>query len=215
LFGAQGLTVILFLLAVYGFFKTKDRVLRGVFLLSLGLTVFHIPFTQLKIYDFLAIPVVMLAAIGITRVPLKRFRNPFIVIVVGILVVMQAQHFQITQKWWLNPEIAPTDELTDAAQWLGEHDDELVTVYAHQASAWVGILSNKLPLNPDITHLEAFSDEYKEQLRYREEIKRALEDGVPVRGLLAQRDVRYVIAPMELEAQLDLLYNNQEWGVYR
>ena len=214
LFGMHGLTIALVVLALYGFFKTKDHILRGVFILSLIFTMFHIPFTQLKIYDFLALPMIMLAALGIAEFPVKRLRTPFIVVVVIFLAFAQVQHFQAAQKFWLNPEIAPTEELADAAEWLGNHDDERVRIYAHQASAWAGILSHKLPLNPDITHLEAFSDAYKEQLAYREKVKNALENGSDVRTLLAEWNVKYAIVPIELKPSLNLIYTNGVWGVY-
>lgn len=216
LVGIEGLTPVLLPLAIIGFWKVKDVFLRGVFVFALAFTLFHIPFTQLKILDFLAVPVVMLAAIALMELQMKRAgRNAIIVAIVVCLAAVQGLHFWNTQVNWLNPDIAPTPDLTDAAEWLVEYDPSFVRVYAHQASAWVGILAHKLPLDPDITHLERFSDEYKAQLGVQKVIKDMLVRGGDVRSLLQKNDVRYLIIPVGLGKNLELLYSNGVWGVYR
>jgi hypothetical protein len=216
LFGWHGLTIVLVVLSVIGLFLVKDRVLRWVFGLSVFLTVFHVPFTQLKILDWVALPMVMLAALALTTIPRqKSVQNIIILGVVVFLAINQVNHVQVTQKWWLNPEIAPTAELTDAAQWLGKHDAAFSRVYVHQASAWGGILSRKYPLHPDITHLETFSDAYLEQLAVHDEIKQMFVAGDDASLLLRTHDVHYVIAPLELKVGLPLLYQNFVWGVYK
>jgi len=214
--GVHGLTAVLVILSVYGFFVTKDRILRGIFVFSVFFTVFHVPFTQLKILDLLAFPVVMLASLAITSLPLKTFwKKSVVVIVVVFMLIVQVNHFYVAKKWWLNPEIAPTEEFADAARWLGEYDDSVVRVYFHQASAWGGILAHKLPLEPDITHLEAFSESYRKQIDGQREIKDALADRKEIDiAIVKKYDVKYLVVPVELESQLDLLYENGVWGVY-
>jgi hypothetical protein len=216
LVGIEGLTPVLLPLAIIGFWKVKDVFLRCVFVFALVFTMFHIPFTQLKIFDFLAIPVVILASIALVELPTKRaYRNAIIVALVVCLAFVQGVHFWNTQVNWFNPEIAPTTELADAAEWLARYDPSFVRMYAHQASAWTGVLAHKLPLNPDITHLERFSDEYREQLAVQKEIKETLIEGRDVQSLLHEHDIRYLIIPFGLGQDLELLYSNGVWGVYR
>ena len=203
----HGLTLVLLIPAVYGFFMTKDKILRGMFVFSILFSIFHLPFTQLKILDLLAFPVVMLASLALASLPLKTFwRKSVIAIVVICMVFVQLNHFSTVEKWWLNPEIAPTEEFADAARWLGSYDDSFVRTYFYQASAWGGILAHKLPLDPDITHLEAFSDAYKEQINAQRRIK----EGVVDSGY----DVRYFVLPVDKRFEGTLLYSNEAWSVY-
>lgn len=213
----HGLTAVMMILAVYGFFIAKDKVLRGMFVLSVLFSVFHIPFTQLKILDLLAFPTAMLASLTFASLPLKGYwKKSVVVVVIVFMLIVQVNHFYVAKKWWLNPEIAPTPEFADAARWLGEYDDAFVRVYFHQASAWGGILAHKPPLNPDITHLEAFSDAYKEQIDGQRKIKEALTANGEIDSAIVQRyNLRYFIVPVELKPSLELLYSNGKWGVYR
>ena len=224
LFSAHGITLLLFALALYGWLKVRDRsderadyALRGMFVFCLVLTVFHVPFTQLKMLDLLALPTVMLAALGLTAVSLKSsWRNLLVAAVLIFLAVGQVQHFIHVRENWFNPEIAPTEELIDAARWLKYYDNSFVRVYVHQASAWGGILSHKIPLYPDITRLETFSPSYKEQLDAQEMIKDALTNDKEIDEYLIQEyGVQYFIVPVELQPKLELLYMNGVWGVYR
>ncbi|HLC74701.1 MAG TPA: hypothetical protein VJH88_02490 [Candidatus Nanoarchaeia archaeon] len=216
---AHGLTLVLMVLASYGLLTVKDRVLRGLFVVCVVLSVYHIPFTQLKMFDLLAVPAVMLAAIGLSAISLKSFwKKSVVVIVVIFMLMLQVNHFWVAKNWWLNPEIAPTEEFTDAARWLRSYDDTFTRVFFYQASAWGGVLSGKLPLDPDITHLEAFSDDYKEQVEGQRKIKEALVDGEGIDADIVERyDIKYFVLPVEFAGELksDLLYSNDVWGVYR
>ena len=215
--GVHGLTAVLVILSVYGFFVTKDRILRGIFVFSVFFTAFHVPFTQLKILDLLAFPVVILASLALVSLPLKSYwKKSVVVIVVIFMLIVQVNHFYVAEKWWLNPEIAPTEEFADAARWLGEYDDSFVRVYFHQASAWGGILSHKLPLEPDITHLEAFSESYKKQIEGQREIKNSLAETKEVEGdVVRAYDIRYFVIQVDKAGRLEQLYSNDVWGVYR
>lgn len=243
LFGVHGLTVFMVPLALLGFFRVKDRWLRLFFAFGLVFTVFHIPFTQLKIYDLFVLPVIVLASAGIVEVvgrvgvrlnEMDRFgverRKGGVgvmgaVAVVALVVVMgvlQVQHFQNAWVNWFNPEIAPTPELADAAQWLGEHDKRAVRIYAHQASAWAGVLSGKLPLNPDINYVEAFSEEYKKQLYWQQKMRKLFLEGGnrnesvgDYSDAAREYDVLYLLLPLREEiGGLRKLYNNGVWAVY-
>lgn len=214
LFGMSGLTVLIMLLALAGFFAVRDRVLRGFFAVCAAFTVFHLPFTQLKILDLLALPAVALAALGLVRLGGKRWKLAAGIAIVALLAV-QVEHFGRARADWFNPEIAPGAELIDAAGWLGEFDRRGVRIYAHEASAWAGVLAGKLPLDPDVSFIEAFSDDYKNQLAAQEEIRLRLEAGEDARELLEKHDIRYLLVPKRIATGLALLYANSEWGVYR
>ncbi len=215
LFGAHGLG-ILAPLAAYGVFKVRDWWVRGFFAVGLAFTLFHIPFTQLKIYDLLVLPVIVLASLGVYELSLLfKDRGGYLAAALCVFLflgLVQVQHFENARVNWFNPEIAPTAELADAARWLAVYDPRPVKIYAHSASAWVGILSLKLPLDPDIAHIEAFSKAYREQLDMQAAIKMVLSAGSDSRLVSG---VSYLIVPVSVDVMLPPIYRNDKWAVYR
>ena len=214
LFGVHGLTVLVVLLALAGFFTTKDVLLRGFFAVCAAFTVFHLPFTQLKVLDLLALPAVALAAIGLVRLGGKRWKLAAGIAIVALLAV-QVEHFGRARADWFNHEIAPGAELIDAAEWLGEFDQRRVRIYAHEASVWAGVLAGKLPLDPGVSFIEAFSGDYKEQLAMNSEIKKVVNEGKDVHNLLEKYGVEYALVPRNKQTDAELLYQNSGWAVYR
>lgn len=217
LFGIHGFTVILFILALFGFFCVRDGWLRAFFVVGVALSVFHLPLTQLKVYDMTGIVVLVLAALGMEKMIRglnKRWRMVGVALVLVVLGVVQVVHIQRGLENWFNPEIAPTSELAEAARWLAEHDPQMVRVYAHRASAWVGVLAQKLPLNPDVSYIEVFTPHYKEQLAAQEEVGKWLERGWNASEMLRRWDVEYIIVPSEIGVGLPLVYGKGGLNVY-
>ncbi len=219
LFGTSGFGPLVLLLAVIGLFFVKERLVKGLFLFCLAFTVFHLPLTQLKIYDLLALPTIILSSIGIINLKLKeKHLKALLIFIVGILAVLQVQHFINAKENWLNKEVAPDEQLVDAAEWLSGYDNEFVRIYSYKATAWTGILANKMPIEPEVTKLEVYSEGYRKQIAVNNLIKEKLEKGEDVKGLLDEYNIKYVLIPNEIKIKngnLSLIYGNMGWDVYQ
>ncbi len=217
LFGFGFFTPVLIPLALLGFCRTRDRFLRLFFVFSLAFTVFHLPYTQLKILDMLSIPVIILAAAGISSIELKlgrkQYSAAFIIIVFAFLFCSQINHYVNAKNLWGNPNVPP-DALIESSLWLKDYDSTRQRIYTSRASAWAGVISNKLPLNPDISYLESFSDEYRQQLADWKEIGAGISRKADFSQLLKKWNISYLISEENITAGCLRKIHSGAWNVY-
>jgi hypothetical protein len=214
LFGLDYFTPLILVLSFIGLSVTKDRFIKIFFIACFAFSVFHVPYTQLKIFDVLTIPAALLASFGVIEVS-KYFRNrgPLVIIFfVAMLLAFQLYHFSYAKNVWFDPEISAEPSLQEAALWLGEHDKNNVKVYVDRAPAWFGVLSGKIPLEPEISYLEKFSDAYMKQRETNQKIKEGLKAGESIRDLAEQAGLKYVIT--NEKSDLSLIYTNSAWSIY-
>ncbi|MCX6818098.1 MAG: hypothetical protein NTU57_04540 [Candidatus Aenigmarchaeota archaeon] len=218
LFGLNYFTPVIIALSMFGFLKAKDRFIRLFFAATLVFSVYHIPYTQLKIFDTLAIPAVILSSIGITELSMHvkkhdvRYGTAIPVMFLVAMACIQAYHFDFAKTAWPNIMISPDKPLYDAAVWLGAYDGEEVKIYAESAPSWSGALSRKIPLEPEITYLESFSDSYKEQSEANKMIKERLDAGEDVTGIVEKYSLKYMLTKQE--TRFRKIYEKGGWFVY-
>jgi hypothetical protein len=214
-FDLNYLTPIIIPLALFGLIKTKDRFLRIFFLTCLIFSIYHLPYTQLKIFDLLTIPSAILAALGAKEIG-KYFKKYWIFPVLIVVILMgcfQIYHLLYAKTNWLDPSVGPTYPLYKASVWLKGYDGNFTKIYAEQAPAWVGILSNKIPMNPEITDLEKYSPNYLKQLENRKKIKENLENNKTITNLAKDAGIKYVIMRNQVE-YLKEIYSDLGWFIY-
>lgn len=195
LFDLNYFTPIIIILSIIGLIKTKDRFMQIFFILTLVFSIYHLPYTQLKVFDVLTIPSIFLASIGIKEIS-NYFKKYGLVILIAFVILMfsfQVYHFSYAKKFWFNSEISPEPPLYHASLWLGNYDKNSARIYAESAPAWVGMLSNKIPLEPQISFLERFSKDYLNQLDVRNKINEKLKSGEDIHDLAEESGVKYVI----------------------
>ena len=218
LFDFNYFTPIVLLLCCVGLAKTEDKFLRSFFMAAFLFSVFHLPYTQLKVFDVMAVPSLVLAPIGILEIA-KRLRKcspkyGFLAIAAFIIIMSSSQtyHFYHAKNFWTNPEISPEPPLYATALWLGEYDKTDARIYVDSAPAWLGALSHKIPLEPEISYLERFSENYVEQQQINEMIKEKLMAKEEVSVLARNAGLKYVIT--KEEADLDTIHSGDGWFVY-
>jgi hypothetical protein len=218
LFGLNYFTPVIIALSVFGFLKVKDRFIRLLFAATLIFSVYHIPYTQLKIFDTLAIPAVILSSVGIIELSKRvkkhdaRYGTAILVMFLVAMACVQAYHFDFAKTAWPNIRISPDKPLYDAATWLGTYDGEEARIYAESAPSWSGALSRKIPLEPEITYLESFSDSYREQIAANEMMKERLDAGGDVTDIVEKYSLKYVITTRE--TRFRKIYEKDGWFVY-
>jgi hypothetical protein len=214
LFDINYFTPIIIILSFIGLIKTKDRFMKFFFLACFIFSVYHIPNTQLKIFDMLTIPSAILASVGILE--LSRYARKYRMIVITIFILtmfsFQTYHFYHAKNFWFIPDVSPEPPLYMTAIWLGNYDKDPSKIYVDSAPAWFGMLSNKIPMEPEISYLEKFSEDYLNQLELRRMIKERLESGEDIRDLANQAGLKYVIT--KEQTSLSQVYSEFGWFVY-
>jgi len=166
----------------------------------------------------MAVPSLILAPIGILAIN-ERLRkcNPkygFLTIAAFIIIMssFQTYHFYYAKNFWADSEISPEPSLYATAFWLGEYDKTEARIYVDSAPAWFGALSHKIPLEPEISYLERFSENYIEQQKINRIIKEKLRNKEDVSVLAHNAGLKYVIT--KEEADLDVVHSGDGWFVY-
>lgn len=219
LFGFNQLGYLVFFFSLIGFWKIKDRFLRVFYLFCLVFTIYHLPYTQLKILDLFSIPISIFAAVGIWTI-VNLFKKNTKILVVGIIIFLlaffQVWHYvDVRTRWFTDSTL--DNNLLDATLWLENYDESFVRIYSDRGSSWVGILANKIPLYPYITDLEAYSDEYKEQLEDIDKIKESIDnsDTTQLEQLLEKHEIKFMFTSENVTANyLNRVYFNEGWNLY-
>jgi len=212
LFDLNYFTPVIIILSFMGLVKTRDRFMQVFFISCFIFSVYHIPYTQLKVFDLLTIPSIFLASIGIKELSDYFKKYGFVVLSAFVILMFsfQAYHFNYADRFWFNSEISPEPPLYQASIWLGGYDKNPERIYVDSAPAWVGMLSNKIPLEPQISYLERFSRDYLDQLELRKRIRERLESGEDLGNLAG--GVKYVIT--RERTNLEEIYSGSGWSVY-
>lgn len=220
LFGFNQLGYFIFLFSLVGFWKLDDKLLRVFYIFCLVFIIFHLPYSQLKILDLFVIPIVIFAAAGIWTV-INLFKGKYKILVAGVIIFVlaysQVSHFAYVKVHWFT-EYSLDDDLLDATLWLRDYDDSFVRIYSDEGSSWIGILSNKNPLEPYVTYLEAFSDSYVEQLNDRDKIKYYINSSefAELEKILEKYNVKFVFAKENITASyINKVYYNTGWNLYK
>jgi hypothetical protein len=164
-----------------------------------------------------------MAAFGISYLAglMKKQKNPilrFSPIIVFILLMgfFQVSHFVYAKNNWKYGNETPDPALIQSAVWLNEYDRSFVRIHSTDSPEWVGVLANKMPLNPGVSSLEAFSDEYKRQLDADDQIRKGIGEKNITRlgSLLYEWDVEYIIIREDIATGNIKKINDSEWKVY-
>jgi hypothetical protein len=188
--------------------------MRIFFLAALVFSIYHIPYTQLKVFDTLAIPSIFLSSAGIVEISkqTKKYGIAVLIIFIATMSCFQVYHFVYAKNMWFDSSIAPEPALLNTMLWLGEHDRSEAKIYVDSASAWAGALSGKIPLEPEITYLESFSESYVKQIKLNKRIKESLSDNGDVTNLARGAGIKYIITKQT--TNLKELKSFSGWFVY-
>jgi hypothetical protein len=219
LFGFNQLGYFIFLFSLVGFWKFNDKLLRVFYIFCLIFIVFHLPYSQLKILDLFVVPIVIFAAVGIWTI-INLFKGKYMILVASVIVFIlafsQVSHFTHVRVHWMT-EYTLDEDLLDATLWLRDYNDSLVRIYSEEGSSWIGIISNKNPLEPYVTYLETFSDSYVEQLTDRDRIKDYINnsESAELEKILEKYDVKFVFTKDSITADyIKKAYYNTGWNLY-
>ncbi len=170
-----------------------------VFLFTVIFTLFHIPGTQYKFPDMLAIAIPPLAAFGVV-VSLKTVRGlqPLakVAVFLPLIVVLVSHPYTnaVNLKNCCVSDDIPDDSLIKAAVWLRSNDSSGSVLFSDgKHEAWTAIIAGKYPMNPRVSELEVFTDKYRRVLADRKTVIAEVENGADPSGLLAEWNVNYVV----------------------
>ncbi len=197
--------VVMLALTLAGAVCFRNRLLpRCIFLFTIIFTLFHIPGTQYKFPDMLAIAVPPMATFGAIALSqrMKNLRLPVKVAVFLPFIFILVSHPYINavnMKNCCTSNDIPDDSLVKAAVRLGATDVSRSVLFSDgKHEAWVALIANKYPMNPRVSELEVFTGRYRQMLSDRNAIIADMANGTDPSGLLEKWDVEYVITKKSL-----------------
>ncbi|MFH0890232.1 MAG: hypothetical protein V1836_03790 [Candidatus Aenigmatarchaeota archaeon] len=188
--------LILSLIGVFYAYKRKFYFQLFVFAFTVLFTVFHIPGTQYKFSDMLAIAVPPIASFGVLYFMAKTNKTkPYAkIIIAGFFVAMLLAHPYVNavnmRNCCVSKDMPNSDEIK-SAEWLNANDAvHSVIVMDSDAEAWFALIAGKIPLNPRVSELESFTPAYRQKIADRRTIINLFENST---ALLEKWNVDYIV----------------------
>jgi len=201
-----GMITFLFSLigAAYAYRK-KYHLPLCIFLFTIIFTVFHIPSTQYKFYDMLAVAVPPIATFGIiwTADKLKKSRivAPLLACFLAVFLVINPYVNAANLRNCCVSKDIPNEAQVKLAEWLKNNDTSHGMLLADgDYEIWFALIAGKRPMNPRISELEVFTDNYRRLLSDRKNTINAIgKDHDPTETLL-KWGVEYVVTERSLNS---------------
>ncbi len=195
---------VLLALSLFGViysYKRKFYIPLFVLVFTILFTLFHIPGTQYKFPDMLAIAVPPVAAFGVVYIATKTEKmRPYakIIVAVSFAAILLSHPFvnaDNMRNCCVSKDIPDSDE-TKAAEWLNANDaSRSVVVMDSNAEAWFALIADKIPMNPRVSELESFTRSYRQRIADRNTAINSFGNNI---ALLDKWGVRYVVTRKQL-----------------
>lgn len=202
-----------FLFAIYSFFiflKSNDKKLRFfsmLFIIVFAFSIYKLAPAQLKFFDALTIPTIMLAAVAV-EFAIKNLNSKIFNFTLASVLIISAFFPIMTIYEYNSQHFAINKNEIKAAKWLKSYDDSesrIVFIGEPKTEVVFAALSNKIPMNAIISDLEAYTNEYKKQISDREKIIKG------DFGLLQEYEIRYVVG----ECDFNVIYLDEKLRICR
>ncbi|MBI4176820.1 MAG: hypothetical protein HY516_00470 [Candidatus Aenigmarchaeota archaeon] len=197
-----GLMMFFFSVVGAAYAHKQRRYQLWVFLFTAAFTIFHIPGTQYKFPDMLAVAVPPLAAFG-TVIAMKQTRRVqkfarFIMagILFAFLFINPYTNATNLRNCCVSDD-APSNDEARLAMWL-ENTDKAPSVLVADGKyeVWFAVIANKYPMNPRVSELEVFTDKYREMVSDRQKLIGEMDLDS---DLLDKWNVSYVVTEFDLK----------------
>lgn len=198
--------LIMFLLSAAGlaYAYRRKACQSWIFLFTTAFVLFHIPGTQYKFLDMLAIAVPPVAASGVTwiikktggmqslaKILLAAFLSAF-------LLVNPYANATNLRNCCVSDDV-PSGEKIKLAEWLKTIDGAPSILIADgKYEAWFAVIAEKYPMNPRVSELEVFTNRYREMITDRQTLLDELGAGKDPKELLDKWDVNYIVTSNSL-----------------
>ncbi len=199
-------------------YKRKNYFPVAIFLFTILFAVFHVPGTQYKFPDMLAISIPPLAAIGMTSLLEKKGIGKLIVLSVLLLTIAINPYVNANnlRNCCVSKDM-PNQGQVNLANWLHDYDGAPgVLVADGDYELWFSLIAGKYPMNPRVSELEVFTDSYRSQLSDRLTILSGIKTGTFPETLLSKWNVSYVVTEKRLNStNLDLIREENGTKLYK
>ncbi|MBI2085179.1 MAG: hypothetical protein HYT71_01560 [Candidatus Aenigmarchaeota archaeon] len=212
---------VLLLLSLAGSFylyRRKNYFPLAIFLFTIAFTIFHIPGTQYKFPDMLAIAAPPLAAIGLIRLLEKRSIGKLAVLSVLLLIVLVNPYMNANnlRNCCVSTDIPNVDQ-ANLAKWLRVYDSSNSVLLADgNYEVWFSLIANKYPMNPRVSELEVFTDNYRLRLSDRLDVLEGIKQGMLAETILDKWGVVYLVTGERLNStHLELVREENSTKLYK
>ncbi len=195
--GARMGVILLFLscVGIACLHKRKNYFPAAIFLFTAIFTIFHIPGTQYKFPDMLSIATPPIAAIGLLSLLEKKSFGKLAVLAALLLIIAVNPYINANnlRNCCVSKDI-PNAEQVILAKWLRGYDIAHGTVAADgDYELWFSLIANKYPMNPRVSELEVFTDNYRLRLSDRLGILNQIKGGVSPDADLIKWNIAYLV----------------------
>ncbi len=196
---------ILLLLSAAGIFYLRTKKIYfpiAAFVFTLIFTIFHAPGTQYKFPDMLAIAVTPLAAMGVFNLSKKASLGKFAVLGAMMLMVAFNPYVNATNlhNCCVSKDI-PNQAQTNLAEWIKNNDTSRSSMLVDgDHEVWLALIAHKYPMNPRISELEVFTDNYRQLLDGRKNAIDEIRKGHDPAKILSEWGVEYIVTENSLNS---------------
>jgi hypothetical protein len=191
---------ILFFLSLFGsilMIRKKEFFIPFLLLYTIFFSVFHIPGTQYKFQDMLALPSPIPIAFCLDYfLSSKKLKKVSLIATVFIIVLNLPNpwlYLEHTKKCCTQAEV-PDEKGVKVANWLANYDYNYSRILvAKPYEVWFSVLSHKYPMDVMLTDIEAYSKEAKEMVEDRQEIIKKIEAKEDFSSLLKKYEIKYLV----------------------
>ncbi|MBI3412622.1 MAG: hypothetical protein HY051_00890 [Candidatus Aenigmarchaeota archaeon] len=196
----MGLTFLLLsMIGVAHARKTKLNLQLLVFLFTVIFTIFHIPGTQYKFHDMLAVATPPIAAFGAIRLSVETKKmnqtaRGILACVIAALLILNPYVNATNLRNCCVSKDTPDAAQFKLAEWLKNNDSRPGLVIADgDYEIWFALVSGKYPVNPRISELEVFTNEYRQRLEDRKILAGLVAEGLDPSAVASKLGVHYLV----------------------
>ncbi|MBI4168130.1 MAG: hypothetical protein HY515_04180 [Candidatus Aenigmarchaeota archaeon] len=196
---------ILLLLSTAGMFYLYTKKIYfpiAAFLFTFIFTIFHVPGTQYKFPDMLAVVAPPLAAVGVFNLSKKTSLGKFAALgALMFLVALNPYTNAINLHNCCVSKDIPNQAQTNLAEWARNNDTSKSLVLVDgDYEVWFALIAHKYPMNPRISELEVFTEKYRRLLDDRKNAINEIRKNYDPAKTLITRGVEYVVTEKSLNS---------------
>jgi len=216
----MGIIILFLSLVGMGYSYKRNPLLVYLFAFTALFTIFHIPGTQYKFPDMLAIAIPPIASMGVLRLSKKisKLRSLSKVLLIGffsLFLIINPYTNSLNLKNCCVSEDIPDDTEIRAAEQLKSEPVSRILV-DERYEAWFSLIAGKYPMDPRVSDLEVFTDNYKQMITDREKIIDKINNAEDPSNLLVKWDVTHVVTRKDLKStEFSLVYEEDGIKVYK
>ncbi|MGC8812445.1 MAG: hypothetical protein ACP5O8_02550 [Candidatus Aenigmatarchaeota archaeon] len=190
----------LFFLSMLGsvlMIRKKEFFIPFLLFYTILFCILHVPGTQLKFQDMLALPVIIPISFGLDFILSFLKKKSLGIATVLFLIALNLPnpwlYLEHTKKCCTQAEV-PDERGMKSAEWLASYDYNYSRILvAKPYEVWFSVISHKYPMDVMLTDIEAYSEEAKEMVNDRKIIIQKIEGGEDFSYLLKKHEIKYLV----------------------